>query len=176
MPGRSALKNIIIAFHYIGYSISGIKSTLSSVPYPKIYNVKRVLTSVPASSLRGATPMPASLHGLLRVFQVLHRPGRARTLADKPGCASLRQAPTASQALSNAALRARVHCPAASAPLAPHSVRGAYGQKNPPRTAEQQRQCIPGPLLDRCLCDYGKGSVCFSAEGGGFFGCAPQHA
>ena len=30
---------------------------------------------------RGATPMPASLHGLLRVFQVLHRPGRVLAIS-----------------------------------------------------------------------------------------------
>ncbi len=50
--------------------------------------------------------MLTSSHGLLRVFPVLRRPGRARTPGDTtPGCASLRSAAPGrvpSQALSNA--------------------------------------------------------------------------
>ncbi|MGA9138924.1 MAG: hypothetical protein WBZ29_01780, partial [Methanocella sp.] len=46
--------------------------------------------------------MPASLHGLLRVFQVLHRPGRARTLAGRARLRFAAPDSTASQALSNA--------------------------------------------------------------------------
>ncbi|MGA9141847.1 MAG: hypothetical protein WBZ29_16595, partial [Methanocella sp.] len=57
----------------------------------------------------------------------------------RPGGASLRSAAPGrvpSQALSNAPVGS-VHCPAASAPLAQLRVRGAFGQKNPPSTAEQ---------------------------------------
>ncbi len=57
------------------------------------------------------------LHGLLRVFQVLRRPGRARTLASPDSCAFGSADRSASQALSNAPIGS-VHCPAASAPLA----------------------------------------------------------
>ncbi len=48
----------------------------------------------------------------------------------------------------------RVHYPAASAPLAQLRVRGAFGQKNPPPSAEQQRLLVPGLLLARCLYWY----------------------
>ncbi len=63
---------------------------------------------------------------------------------------------TASQALSNAPVGS-VHCPAASAPLAQLRVRGAFGQKNPPPSAEQHRLFIQGLVSDRCMywCWYG---------------------
>ncbi len=121
-------------------------------------------------------PCALMLHGLLRVFPVLRRPGRARTLASPDsgafGCADR----SASQALSNAALRARVHYPAASTPLAPHSVRGAFGQKNPPRTAEKQRLRVLGWCRIVACTSVGMGCMCFSAEGGGFFRLARSHA
>ncbi|MGA9138688.1 MAG: hypothetical protein WBZ29_00585, partial [Methanocella sp.] len=67
--------------------------------------------------------MLTSSHGLLRVFPVLHRPGRARTLAGRARLRFAAPDSTASQALSNAPVGS-VHCPAASAPLAQLRVRG----------------------------------------------------
>ncbi|MGA9141455.1 MAG: hypothetical protein WBZ29_14610, partial [Methanocella sp.] len=58
-------------------------------------------------------PCLLMLHGLLRVFQVLRRPGRARTLASPDSCAFGSADRSASQALSNAPIGS-VHCPAAS--------------------------------------------------------------
>ncbi len=68
------------------------------------------------------------------IRRVLRRPGRARTLASPDSCAFGSADRSASQALSNAPVGS-VHCPAASAPLAQLRVRGAFGQKNPLRTA-----------------------------------------
>ncbi|MGA9139389.1 MAG: hypothetical protein WBZ29_04140, partial [Methanocella sp.] len=62
-------------------------------------------------------PCRLMLHGLLRVFPVLRRPGRARTLAGRARLRFAAPDSTASQALSNAPIGS-VHCPAASAPLA----------------------------------------------------------
>ena len=118
----------------------------------------------------------AVAHGLLRVFQVLRRPGRARTSRTRTRCAfaSLRPAPEfASQALSDARLRQR---PLPGRLRTPRTacVRGAFGQKNPPRP----RSSIGYPYqawywLDS-LTGPGSGCLCFSAVGEGFCGRSPS--
>ncbi len=62
--------------------------------------------------------MLTSSHVLLRVFPVLRRPGRARTLAGRARLCFAAPDSTASQALSITLPSGSVHCPAASAPLA----------------------------------------------------------
>ncbi len=99
--------------------------------------------------------MPLMLHGLLRVFPgcdahaccaAWATPGFSGAPPSGPRSHPRRTCPAALRCagldrFASAKQRAfgSVHCPAASAPLAPHSVRGAFGQKNPPRTAEKQR-------------------------------------
>ena len=96
---------------------------------------------------RGATPMRADAAWATPGFSGAPPSGprshpRRHDPAAPLGCA--RPSPFAS-----AKQRAfgSVHCPAASAPLAPLRVRGAFGQKNPPRTAEKQRLRAPGLVL-----------------------------
>ncbi len=69
---------------------------------------------------RGATPMLTSSHGLLRVFPVLRRPGRARTPGDttRQRLASLGCARSSPFASAKQRAFGSVHCPAASTPLA----------------------------------------------------------
>jgi hypothetical protein len=84
---------------------------------------------------RGATPMRAALHGLLRVFQVLRRPGRARTLAGRARLRFAAPDSTASQALSNAR---------------PSGSRSLPGRLRTPRTAARARGRRPEkPSADR---------------------------
>ncbi len=76
--------------------------------------------------------------------------GRARTSRTRPPAApSLRSAAPVSRFAASAKRHAFgcVHCPAASAPLALLRVRGASGQKNPPRPRGHLRLPIPGLVL-----------------------------
>ncbi len=136
---------------------------------------KRTSVTLSASSKRGATPMPAALHGLLRVFPVLHRPGRARTSRTrKPAalrCAGSRSAASAKQrACRQRSLPGRLRTPRTAS-----RARGLRPKK-PSADRESSKGSRTGLVVDRCIYHIGMGSVCFSAEGGGFFRLAPSHA
>ena len=141
MPGRCALKNIVIAFHLHGMIYCLRKSTLSFrhndfiqiLGFMLPRHLGRVLTISDikrspkfgtskygrSNTNRGATPMRADAAWATPGFSGAPPSGpRSHPRQTSPGCAFAAPGRLASQALSNAALRARVHCPAASAPLA----------------------------------------------------------
>ncbi len=81
VSGGCIQENTIIVFHYMDYSLLGLKSTLSYGHVLRIFDTNRALTSYRHHLHAVRRPCRLMLHGLLRVFPVLRRPGRALTIS-----------------------------------------------------------------------------------------------
>ncbi len=199
MPGRCALKNLVIAFHLhgmiychekINFVVSRHNDFIQILGFMLPRHLGRVLTISDikrspkfgtskygrSNTNRGATPMRADAAWATPGFSGAP-PSGPRSHPRATSLAALRCA--RSDRFASAKQRspsARVHCPAASAPLAQLRVRGANGQKNPPRTARAAKAMrtrtsigsMPMLVMVRVACASPR-----SAEG--FLAC-PQHA